>query len=85
MTKPEFAKMLLNGDVEPEFISVYELSNNGKIDSPEIETAIIRELQKKYQYPVIIKPGELMTMDFNMQRVRINIDEDGEIWEISVG
>lgn len=87
MKSNELAKKLLSGEIPSEFAWIYEITN-GRIPKEKynILASIIKTEAYKRGFDIrIIKFATLITMDWQLKRINIELDNEDNIIKIYLG
>ncbi len=86
MKSDKLAKKLLSGEVAPEFAWIYELTNGIiKEENRGLEVMLNNETSIRGFDLRIIRPNQLVTMDFQLKRINVEVGYDGEITKVYLG
>ena len=86
MENNEIAKKLLNNEIDPQLLWIYDITN-GYIDSQDYKkiTALNNEASVRGYDIRIIKKNTIITADFQLKRININLRDDNYITTITIG
>jgi hypothetical protein len=84
MKEDVLAKGLLSGEIQNEYLWIWELSDDGYI-IPEDEHKLLEYAKANDINMRIIRPKTMITMDLRMNRLNINLDENNKIKEVDRG
>lgn len=86
MDKSILAKKLLLGEIPSEFTWIYEITNGIiKKENKGLEVILRNEASIKGFDIRIIRPNEMITMDWQSKRINIQLDSKDNITNIDLG
>lgn len=85
MKENELAKLLLANDVPTEYIWIWELSNNGYVDTIEKENELYSKATELGLELRVLHTDTMITMDLQFNRLNINLDLNNKITGVDRG
>jgi len=87
MDKSILAKKLLSDEIPSKFVWIYDITNGliPKSKNDAIATILSTEAYKKGFDIRIIRPYEMITMDWQSKRINIQLDNEDNITDIDIG